>query len=161
MYTQYNNLPDNSRIWIYQSDRQFTVEELEYITTKTIHFIDNWTRHGEALKGSFTIKYNQFLVLAVDESFNCVSGCSIDASVRFIKDLEEELNFDLMNKLNISFKDGKNINIVKLSEFQNYVKDGKITDKTIVFNNMVNTKSDFEKNWEVQASDSWHNRFLV
>ncbi|MGB0879774.1 MAG: ABC transporter ATPase, partial [Polaribacter sp.] len=77
MFTAYKNLPDNSRIWIYQSDREFTQEEIEKITQKATHFINQWTRHGEDLKGSFTIKYNQFLVLAVDEGFNNVSGCSI------------------------------------------------------------------------------------
>jgi len=161
MFTEYNNLPNNSRIWIYQSDREFSIEEIEHISAKTILFIDNWTRHGDDLKGSFTIKYNQFLILAVDEGFNNVSGCSIDSSVRFIQELEKELKIDLMNKMNVSFKDGENINIVKLPDFQQFAKDKKITSQTIVFNNMVNTKEDFENNWEVTADKSWHKRFLV
>lgn len=161
MFTEYNNLPNNSRVWVYQADREFSIEEIEYISAKAILFIDNWTRHGDDLKGSFTIKYNQFLVLMVDESFNNVSGCSIDASVRFVQELEKELKVDLMNKMNISFKDGENINIVKLSDFQQYAKEKKITVNTVVFNNMINTKEDFENNWEVTADKSWHKRFLV
>ncbi|MEE3999371.1 ABC transporter ATPase [Tenacibaculum sp. FZY0031] len=161
MFTEYKKLPQNSRVWVYQSDREFTQEEIEFISAKALLFIDNWTRHGDDLKGSFTIKYNQFLVLAVDEGFNNVSGCSIDASVRFIQELEKELELDLMDKMNISFKDGDNINIVKLPEFQNFAKEQKITAQTVVFNNMVNTKEEFEKKWEVPANDSWHARFLV
>ncbi|WP_437824288.1 ABC transporter ATPase [Tenacibaculum mesophilum] len=161
MFTEYKKLPQNSRVWVYQSDREFTQEEIEFISAKALLFIDNWTRHGDDLKGSFTIKYNQFLVLAVDEGFNNVSGCSIDASVRFIKELEKELELDLMNKMNVSFKDGDNINIVKLPEFQNFAKEQKITAETVVFNNMVNTKGDFETKWEVPANQSWHARFLV
>ena len=161
MFTEYSNLPNNSRVWIYQADREFSIEEIEYISAKAILFIDNWTRHGDDLKGSFTIKYNQFLVLIVDESFNNVSGCSIDASVRFVQELEKELKVDLMNKMNISFKDGENINIVKLSDFQQFAKEKKITANTVVFNNMINTKEDFENNWEVTADKSWHKRFLV
>lgn len=161
MFTEYTNLPNNSRVWIYQSDREFSIEEIEYISAKALLFIDQWTRHGDDLKGSFTIKYNQFLVLAVDEGFNNVSGCSIDASVRFVQELEKELHLDLMNKMNISFKDGENINIVKLSDFQQFAKDKKITSETVVFNNMVNTKEDFENKWEVTADKSWHSRFLV
>ena len=99
--------------------------------------------------------------LAVDESFNNVSGCSIDSSVRFVQELEKELQIDLMNKMNITFKDDNHINLVKLSDFQRFAKDRKITSETIVFNNMVNTKQDFENNWEVPAKQSWHNRFLV
>lgn len=161
MFTEYNNLPDNSRVWIYQADREFTVEEIEYICAKAILFVDNWTRHGDDLKGSFTIKYNQFLVLAVDEGFNNVSGCSIDASVHFIQELEKEIKVDLMNKMNVTFKSGENINVVKLQDFQQFAKEQKITSDTVVFNNMVDTKEDLETNWEVTADKSWHKRFLV
>ena len=161
MFTEYKNLPNNSRVWIYQSDREFDQKEIEFITEKTEDFINQWTRHGDDLKGSFTIKYNQFLVLAVDESFNNVSGCSIDSSVRFVQQLQNELQLDLMNKMNITFKDNEHINLVKLSDFQKFAKDKKITQETIVFNNMVNTKEDFENNWEVPAAQSWHKRFLV
>jgi hypothetical protein len=161
MFTAYKNLPNNSRVWIYQSDREFTNEEIVFISNKAEEFINSWTRHGDDLKGSFTIKYNQFLILAVDESFNNVSGCSIDSSVRFIKELENELKLDLMDKMNITFKDNDHINLVKLSDFQKFAKEEKVNQETIVFNNMVNTKEDFENNWEVPAKESWHNRFLV
>ena len=161
MFTAYPNLPDNSRVWIYQADRKFTENEIDHISQKAIDFIEQWTRHGDNLKGSFTIKYNQFLVIAVDESFNNVSGCSIDASVRFVQQLESELQIDLMNKMNVSFKDGDSNNIVKLSEFQQFAKEQKITKETIVFNNMVQTKEEVETKWEVPANQSWHNRFLV
>ncbi len=161
MFTEYKNLPNNSRVWIYQSEREFNQKEIEIISAKAEEFINSWTRHGDNLKGSFTIKYNQFLVLAVDESFNNVSGCSIDSSVRFIQLLEKELQLDLMNKMNITFKDNETINLVKLSDFQQFAKDKKISLETIVFNNMVNTKEDFENNWEIPAKQSWHKRFLV
>ena len=117
MFTHYKNLPNNSRVWIYQSDREFTDKEIEFISAKAEEFINQWTRHGDDLKGSFTIKYNQFLVLAVDESFNNVSGCSIDSSVRFVQGLQSELQVDLMDKMNVSFKDNETINIVKLTRF--------------------------------------------
>ena len=161
MFTEYNNLPNHSRVWVYQSEREFTENELVVITSKATDFIEQWTRHGDDLKGSFTIRHKQFLILAVDEGFNNVSGCSIDASVRFVKQLENDLQIDLMNKLNVSFKDGDSVNIVTLSDFQKYAKEEKITSKTIVFNNMVQTKEEVESKWEVPANQSWHQRFLV
>ena len=160
MYTSYSDLPDTSRVWIYQSDRPFTEHELSTISSKTSAFIEQWTRHGDHLKGSFTIKHHQFLILAVDEGFANASGCSIDASVRFIQQLEQELQVDLLNKLNVSFKDGNNINIVTLADFQEFAKNNKITKDTIVFNNMVQTKAEVETHWEVPAKQSWHHRFI-
>ena len=159
--TTYESMPDTSRVWIYQSDREFTADEIAILSKKAEDFINQWTRHGDDLKGSFTIKYNQFLVLAVDESFNNVSGCSIDSSVRFVQQLEKELKVDLMNKMNVTFKDNDYINLVKLPDFQQFAKEKKITSETIVFNNMVNSKEEFENNWEVPAKESWHKRFLV
>ena len=161
MFTEYKNLPNNARVWIYQSDREFTSEEIEIVSVKAVDFINQWTRHGDDLKGSFTFKYNQFLVLAVDESFSTISGCSIDSSVRFIQALEKELQLELMNKMNVTFKDNEHINLVKLADFQRYAKEQKVTLETIVFNNMVATKEDFENKWEVPARESWHKRFLV
>ena len=161
MFTEYTNLPNNSRVWIYQSDRPFTAEEVKIISSRAVDFIEQWTRHGDDLKGSFTFKYNQFLVIAVDESFATVSGCSIDASVRFVQQLEQQFNIDLMDKMNVSFKDGDAINVVKLMDFQRFAKAQKITKETIVFNNMVQTKEEVETKWEVPANQSWHNRFLV
>lgn len=160
MFVAYNTLPDSARVWVYQSDRKFKKNELEIIENEAVAFIDNWTRHGDQLKGSYTVLYDQFLVLAIDESFANASGCSIDSSVRFVKNIESQLSVDLMNKLNISFKDGENINIVSLSDFQDYAKENKITEETIVFNNMVQTKAEISNKWEVFAKDSWHQRFL-
>ena len=160
MLVDYNSLPDSARVWVYQSNRAFLENELLTIRKESAEFINSWTRHGDQLKGGFTILYNQFLVLAIDESFANASGCSIDSSVRFVQKLEGQLSVDLMNKLNISFKDGENINIVSMADFQHYAKTDKITSETIVFNNMVQTKEEVATKWEVPAKDSWHQRFL-
>jgi hypothetical protein len=161
MLVNFESLENTSRVWIYQSTREFSKSEVEIINDKIELFLANWKRHGDDLKASYKLKYNQFIILAVDENFNDVSGCSIDASVNLMKQMEKELNVDLTNKLNISFKDNDNINIVSLSDFQKYAKQEKITSSTIVFNNMVSSKADFEQNWEVTANNSWHKRFLA
>jgi hypothetical protein len=161
MFVDFESLDNSARIWVYQSNREFSANEMVIIKTKVENFLQNWVRHGDDLKASYTIMYNQFIVLAVDENFNNVSGCSIDASVNLIKQLEKEFSIDLTNKLNISFKDNDNINVVTLADFQKFAKQEKITPKTIVFNNMVTTKGDFNLKWEVEAKDSWHQRFLV
>ena len=67
----------------------------------------------------------------------------------------------MMNKMNISFKDDDDINIVKMSDFREFTKSNKITSETIVFNNMVSTIDELETQWEVSVNDSWHKRFLV
>lgn len=161
MLVNFDSLEDASKIWIYQSNREFSEKEVAEISHNLESFIGTWKRHGEDLKGSYQIKYNQFIVLAVDENYNEVSGCSIDASVNLMKQFEQKFGVDLTNKLNISFRDHSNINVVSMADFQNYAKQQKITSNTVVFNNMITNKVDFEQNWEVTADKSWHKRFLT
>jgi len=161
MYVNFDLLPDTSRVWVYQADREFDTHEIDQISEKLHTFVANWKRHGDDLQASFRIEYNQFIVLSVNEMYNDVSGCSIDSSVHIIKDLEKEFGLDLLNKMNVSFKDGININTVSLKDFKEYVKQNKITANTVVFNNMINSKADFKSLWEVEAGKSWHAKFLV
>jgi hypothetical protein len=160
MLVNFNSLTDSSRVWIYQSSKEFSNSEVSSLKEKLDQFITDWNSHGKDLKASYQIKYSRFIILAVDENYNAASGCSIDASVHLIKQFENDFSTDLMNKLNITFKDHQNINMVNLSDFQKFVKEGKITPATVVFNNMVRTKAEFDKNWEVLATDSWHKRFF-
>jgi hypothetical protein len=160
MYVDFDTLNDNSRVWVYQSSREFNTEEMKAIEAKLKDFVNDWTRHGDDLRASFEIKYNHFIILAVDESFNQVSGCSIDASTHVFKQFEDEFKIELLNKLNTAFKHGEHVNVVTLADFQKYVKEDKIHPDTLVFNNMVQSKADLKTLWEVPANRSWHSRYF-
>lgn len=160
MFVNFNELKPTSRVWIFQSNREFSDNEVNEMETKLTNFVNTWKRHGKNLQASYLIKYNHFIVLAVDESINEISGCSIDASVNLIKGFEASFGIDLTNKLNISFKINDNINIVSLKQFKEFIADNKINEDTIVFNNLVTTIDEFSSNWETQVKNSWHQKFL-
>lgn len=160
MYTDFNKLPNSSRVWIYQSSHPFADSDIPKITHLLIDFLNHWNNHGEGLKSSCLIKYNQFIIIALDEHHKEASGCSIDASVQVIKKIETAFNVDLLDKRNITFKINDTINTVSLQDFQNYVSEEKITPNTIVFNNMVTNLLEFNTKWEVPAKDSWHSRYF-
>ncbi len=160
MFVDFESLDDNARIWIYQSNREFSDVEVESIVEKLTFFIQNWKRHGDDLKASFKIMYNQFVIIAVDESFNNVSGCSIDASIHTMQQIEKEFGIELMDKMKIAFKNGKHINITTMADFQKFAKENKVDKNTIVFNNMVQTKKELATSWEIAANQSWHQRYF-
>ncbi|MFD0862407.1 ABC transporter ATPase [Sungkyunkwania multivorans] len=160
MLTDFNTLPDTARVWIYQANRSFTEEELAEIREKLDHFLEQWTAHGADLKAGFEIKYKRFIIIALDQALHAASGCSIDASVHFIQQLEREYNVDLMDKMNVSYKQGDYIAYKPLLDFKKMAKEGAVGKKTIVFNNLVVNKGEFEESWEVPAAESWHSRFL-
>ena len=160
MLVDFNTLPEESRVWIYQANRSFSEDELQDIQSKLNVFIENWTAHGSDLQGGYTIKYKRFIVLGLNQDLNKATGCSIDASVHFIQQLEKDYNVDLMDKMNVSYKQGDFVAYKTLTDFRKMAKDKAVSKKTIVFNNLVNNIAEFNENWEVPASESWHARFI-
>jgi len=160
MLTEFKNLPDDSRIWIYQANRKLSDDEVAQITNLTQDFLTQWTAHGSDLEAGLEIKYNRFIVLGLNQANASASGCSIDASVHFIQSLEKKFDVDLLDKMNVTFYSGDYIAYKPLADFRKMVKDKSVSKNTVVFNNLVNTKAEYLENWEVPAHESWHNRFL-
>ncbi len=160
MLVDFDTLPDASRVWIYQSNRPFSPQEIEDLKQELDNFLTEWTAHGSHLKASYQIPYNRFLVIALDENEQAATGCSIDASVHFIRQMQEDYKVDLLDRMNVSFKQGEHIVYKPLKEFKKMVKDGAVGPNTIVFNNLVLTKEEYKYYWEVPMTESWHSRFL-
>ncbi len=161
MLVEFNTLPDNSRIWIYPSNRKLSEKEVDSISDQTDEFLKQWTAHGDNLEAGFEIKYNRFIVIGLNQANASASGCSIDASVNFIQSIEEEIGVDLLDKMNVTFYNGEFIAHKSLSDFKKMAKNRSVSPNTVVFNNLVNTKAEYLEHWEVPAKDSWHNRFLA
>lgn len=150
-----SELSPDSRIWIYQSSREFTADETQKINAIAAEFVNTWSAHGAALKAAAEVLYNRFLIIGVDENQAAASGCSIDKSVALIKKIETDFNTDLLDRMQIAYrKDGK-INTFKLPHVSSLLEKTEITENTIIFNNLVSTKKDWDLKWEVALKDSW------
>ncbi|SNY99606.1 ABC transporter ATPase [Flagellimonas pacifica] len=160
MLVDFESLPDTARIWIYQCNRSFSSEELEDVNKALSQFLEQWTAHGSELSAGFEIKYKRFLVIGLDQSNAGASGCSIDASVHFIQSLEQKYGVELMDRMNVSFKQGEYVAYKSLKDFKKMGKEKAISKNTIVFNNLVTNKQEYLEHWEVPASESWHSRFV-
>ncbi len=160
MLVEFNSLPEESRVWIYQANRSFSESELTEIVPSLEQFIKDWTAHGSELNAGFEIKYNRFIVIALDQSQTTASGCSIDASVHFIQQLEKKYGVELLDKMNVSYRQGEFVAYKPLNEFKTMAKQKAVSSNTIVFNNLVTNKQEYLEHWEVPASESWHARFM-
>lgn len=160
MYIPFENLPEEAKIWIYQSNRKFSEEEVQAIETDLAAFLSSWESHGTGLAASYQIKYQRFIILAVDQEVQAATGCSIDKSVQFIQQLEQKYQVDLLDKMNVTYKTGEHIAHKTLLDFKKMAKEKAVSEHTIVFNNLVNTIQEFNECWEVPAADSWHSRFF-
>ncbi|MGM9477428.1 ABC transporter ATPase [Pedobacter sp. GSP4] len=145
-----------SRVWIYQSDRPFTASEEAGILNKLAAFTQQWKAHGNELLAKAEIRYGFFIILTVDESQAGVTGCSIDSSVRLIKEIEQEYHVDLFNRFNIAYKIDNEVKVQGKEDFETLVNIKQVTPETIVFNNMVQTLAELDSKWEVPFKNSWH-----
>jgi hypothetical protein len=160
MIVPFEKLPPESRVWIYPSNRPFRDGELEYLKDALTIFISEWTAHNQELEAGFTLPYNRFIILGLNKEKTNASGCSIDSSVHFILELEKKLDLILLDKMNVTFKQGDYLTHKSLEDFKKMAKEKSINKSTIVFNNLVDTVEAYQKFWEVPAQDSWHSRFF-
>lgn len=152
--------PDQSRVWIYQSDAPFPEHEVPRLNREVGEFARQWVSHNKQLKATGGLLHDRFIVLVVDESQAGASGCSIDASVRFVKSLEPKYGLDMFNRMQFAYIDDEGeVRSIHASELPKAVANGDVHDETLVFNNLVNTKQDFISNWLVPFGESWMKRF--
>ena len=160
MIVDFKTMPDDSRIWIYQSNRDFNESEIGVIKDKTISFLDNWQAHGKDLECSYSIIDKRFIILAVNESANPIGGCSIDFSLQLIKDISNTIGIDLLNRLIVNCKLDNRIESLSLSDLKNKIKDGYFSPETIIFNTAINSKSELLNNFEIGIRSSWLSKFI-
>lgn len=152
------SISENSRVWIYQSDRILNNEEETIIQKMLNEFTPEWAAHGHALAAVGEVLHHQFIVFSVDEQIAGTTGCSIDKSVSLMKEIEQRFGINLFDRLRIAFRRGKDIVNCNREEFETLIKNGEITGQTPVFNNLINTRKELYSNWEIPLSQSWHSK---
>lgn len=160
MRINFDELKNQARIWIYQSNRELSDEECAKIETKASQFVEEWVAHGKGLLSSSTLLYNRFLILAVDEGFNSASGCSIDASVNFIKGIQSEFGIDLLDRTNVPFLQDDKVLTIPMTSLELAFEEGTVGADTPTFNNLVPDIGTFKTSWIIPAEASWLNRYV-
>ena len=150
-----------SRVWIYQSNRAFSNEEAQSIQQRLDDFTAQWKAHGHQLSAKAEVLYNFFIVFFVDEASAGVTGCSIDSSVRVMKELEQTYNIDLFDRFNIAYKVDEKVVVTNKEDFETLVNIKSVGPQTIVFNNLVQNMQEFETKWEVPFEQSWHSKVFA
>lgn len=151
--------PD-SRVWVYTADRTLQQDELQTASAALSQFCKEWTAHNQALKADFMIPYGRFIVLMVDQSNTEASGCSIDKSVRFLKDLSAKLDIDFFKRLEMPYLEGENIRTVAYGAIPDQVSVGLIHPETLFFNPRVSTLSEFDSEFLLPLNKHWLGKSL-
>lgn len=160
MLVAFDSLKDSARLWVFQAIKPLTEIQKDAISKTLLAFTEKWAAHNQPLKSSFKIFYNQFIVIAVDESFNEASGCSVDAATRVFQQLDTEHKLGLFDRTQVAFFINEKVQVFPLSELSKKKEAGIWNNETLVFNNVVKSKHELTDQWVVPAQQTWLKRYL-
>ena len=146
---------NNSRVWIYQSNRLFTLNEAFQIEDMLKSFVSTWQSHGTPVTGYANLFFGQFIVLIADETKSGVSGCSTDSSVRMIKDLEVMFNVNMFDRLLLGFIVKERVQMIPVAQLSYALQNNFIEPSTLYFNNTVLNFEQLKEKWLIPLKDSW------
>jgi hypothetical protein len=147
--------PAESRVWIYQASRQFTIPEALGLEEMLNDFVSSWLSHGSPVKGFASLFFGQFIILMVDETETGVGGCSTDSSVRMIKTVETKFQVHLFDRQSLAFAVKDKIQLLPYTQLAYALENGFIDPETIYFNNTVQTRAELENSWVIPVKNSW------
>ena len=160
MYVAFDHLPATARVWIYQASRPLTSAETVGILPALAQFAEEWTSHGRELLASAEVLHQHFLVLGLDEAVAGASGCSIDASVRFVAQLEQHLGLELREKSRLAFLQYGQVQLVDRRMLKDAVASGTVAPETLYFDNTLATKGALNQHWPCPAGTTWLARYF-
>jgi hypothetical protein len=160
MFADFKSLSPSSRIWIYQSDKKISQQQENLISRFLKDYCETWVAHGQPLKASFEIRHSHFIVIVADESFNATSGCSVDDSVRAVKEIERQTGLQFFNRNLIPFMDGERVFLVDLATLKQKYAEGIWNEQTLTLSNQIATKGQLESDWILPAGNTWLKRYL-
>ncbi|MDP2068509.1 MAG: ABC transporter ATPase [Lutibacter sp.] len=160
MITDFNSIPETSKIWIFPASRKFYAQELPEITTKIDQFLTAWENENQPISASYVIKYDRFIIITADDTQQSLSLEAQDSLATFIQSLENSCEIILMDRINVCYKQGEFVQYKTLPEFKKMIKDKGVSQNTMVFNSMINLKEELEFGFEINIMDSWLGRFV-
>ncbi len=158
MLVDFNQLENSAKVFLYPSNKKFYPELLEEIKNKINDFINKWCENHE-IEAGFEIKYQRFIIIAINQN-KPITTLIIDELVSFIFKLQLAHEIELLDKLNVCFKQGEYVQYKDVKEFKKLIKSKSVNANTIVFDNLINTKEELESDWELPAEDTWYSRMF-
>jgi hypothetical protein len=160
MYIPFDQLPPQARLWIYQADRALTEEEQAEINPMLERFATDWSSHGKGLQASAQLLHDRFLVLANNETVTSASGCSIDSSVAFVRELEQRFGVSFFDRTRLAFLKDNEVQLVGMQELKSKVAAGEIDANTLYFDTLVNNYGELQAAWPRPAQQSWLSKYF-
>lgn len=153
-------LPNSARIWVYLSNRAFTDHEIEWLTARLTEITSNWKAHGTPLKAGFAIDFKQLIVMAVDESHEPASGCSIDSVVHEIQAIEKHLGVDLFGRTDVPILKDHQIELLGRQALKDRILNGTLSEESPMLDLTITNLGTWRQSHIKTLNQSWAVRWL-
>ena len=160
MLVSFESLSETAKVWVYPASRKFYKNEVTEVEEKLKTFVSNWKKEDPDFKASYRFLHNRFVIISAEDSDVQLTNQDLDQVVGFILQLQSEYELELLDRMNVCFKQGEFVQYKEIKEFKKLLKNKSVSNKTIVFDNLIQTKEELEHFWEVPITESWYNRFL-
>ena len=160
MIVGFSTIPEEAKIWVFPSSRKFYPQEIDEITKALESFLLDWKSDRNEIECSYLIKHDRFILVTANDTENSISLEAHDALTKFIMELEKKLDIVLLDKINVCYKQGEFVQYKDIIEFKKMIKSKGVSDKTIIFNNMITVKEELRYNWEINIMESWLGRLV-
>lgn len=160
MIVSHELLSDAAKVWVYPASRKFYKNEVEEVEEKIKNFLTSWKEGDTNFKASYRFLYDRFVIILAEDLDGKLTNQDLDQVVGFILQLQSEYELELLDRMNVCFKQGEFVQYKEIKEFKKLIKNKSVSNKTVVFDNLIQTKEELEHFWEVPITESWYNRFL-
>lgn len=150
-----NALAENSKAWVYTSNEEFSKSDIDTISELGEVFLSQWDSHGKLVKGTIQIIENRFIAIFADAQDDTMCGRAQDASVRLIKELEQVIGKQLMNRMLVAYNTANGIKVDDLNVLRAKVKQGEVSEDVNFYNSLITSKSEFLAIWKTPIKGSW------
>ena len=157
----FDALPLDGRLWVFGAERALDADEEALVLAEVDQFLEGWKAHGVPLRGARTMREGRFLMVGVDASGVPPSGCSIDAMVRSLRELEARLGVGLADHGPVYYRaNSGEVRRVGRGEFRRLAEAGEVGPHTRVLDTTLTHIGSLEEGWERPARETWHARLL-
>ncbi len=150
------NLPGSSRVWVFAANRLLTESEIHDISFLMRSFTEQWKSHGSELTAGFEIIHESIVIIAVDESKESPSGCSIDKVFRLLS----QTNIDFFQRMLLWIPFCNSSKVITQEQAISQFKIGELTNDSLVINTLVETLDQARNQLYIPISESWINQKL-
>lgn len=146
----FTEFPDDSRVWLYQTNRPLDDDEIKLVNNKLSSFIKDWAAHGNQLWGNAKVLNPYFVVVAVNDKLTPPSGCSIDASVHKLKEIGQLLDVDFFTRMKVTLEKNEKLEQIEFDEFKSISIDNDIR----VYDPLISNLGDLRSEWPKPVANS-------